>query len=205
MSNEHPERPANEGEEYLPERPTQANPAETDQSQPVSSVVDGVIKTLSSNDKPAAEVQEASMSAPDGKELEVRVKKALIYFVDDEPAMNIVLKRGFSRLGFENLRSFNDGDEVIAAMFDKGGAIRELPDVIISDTQMMRMGGLALYEKIKAIEGLQPFFIAASGNGEFKEKWQDVPFILKPYDINEVACRVTKTLTSRFGPENRRR
>jgi len=131
----------------------------------------------------------------DDAQLEMLIKKALIYVVDDELVMRILMDRALENAGFENIKLFADGDDVIKAIFDEDGRIREMPALIMSDTEMKRMGGLALYEKIKTInESARPLFLASSGNHNTQAKWGSVPFISKPFDIFEVTKMVAEEL-----------
>ncbi len=144
----------------------------------------------------------AAASAKEGNEqdMEEIVRNALIYVVDDDDIVRIMMGEGFKRCGFRHIKVFRDGDEVIPAMFDAGGKLREIPDVILCDTEMARMGGLELYKRIRLLgKTVQPLFVATSGNHNIREEWGDVPFIEKPFMISEVVKDVTHELKQKKG------
>jgi len=135
-------------------------------------------KAAEAGSPPVAKISELS---EDGEE---RLKQALIYVVDDEESILRLLGRILGRKGFNNIKYFNDGAEVLPALFANDGTLREAPDLFILDTQMPIMDGPKLYVQLMKIsEQLRPNVIAISGGMRNNEQWdKEVSFLHKPFD-----------------------
>ena len=132
---------------------------------------------------------------PNGIDAERILANALIYIVDDEAGIRRMLHRIFNDAGYKNIRMFEDGDEVLAAMFDPDGAVLELPDVILSDTNMERVSGPAMHRQIaNANLERDPVVIALSGNSKNQDEWGKVIFMVKPFDNKEILAKVKDEL-----------
>jgi len=96
---------------------------------------------------------------------ETSSKGAIIWVADDEePVRNLVPRFLRKRIGAEEVETFADGQELLDA-YDKALAGEEnLPDLILSDLRMPRMGGEKLLEHIKEKAKRLPVFIIMSGN-----------------------------------------
>lgn len=85
---------------------------------------------------------------------------ARILLVDDEPEIRRLLSRHLQRLGY-TVREAGDGEEAVAL------AIAEIPDVVITDMAMPRMGGLELLERLRNMDPGLPV-IVLTGHGSFE-------------------------------------
>jgi CheY-like chemotaxis protein len=153
---------------------------------------------------PASSHEQAAAS--DGS-VEKEIKKSLIYVVDDEDLLRILLSRILEKQGYGNYRVFSDGDEAASAIFSDDGTYHEIPDLIITDTEMKRMGGPALHEKLKSIpEQYRPAVIAASGNHFNKNAWdaEGVPFVSKPFDAASIASLTMEVLMKRLAAKSKK-
>lgn len=88
------------------------------------------------------------------------MKDARILLVDDEPEIRRLLSRHLQRLGY-TVREAADGEEA-AAM-----ATVEIPDVVITDMAMPRMGGLELLERLRNMDPSLPV-IVLTGHGSLE-------------------------------------
>lgn len=161
-------------------------------------------------DNPEQEQTEAAPTeialAQDERKLEELVRKAVIYVVDDDPFMRRLMFSGLKMFGFENIEVFDDGEDALnalAKLYDEKGRLKKGmrgPDMILSDTEMRKVGGLELYRKMKEmIRAELPLFIAFSGDHSKKEEWGSVPFVQKPYDFSQLQERIIGDLKARFG------
>jgi CheY-like chemotaxis protein len=152
-------------------------------------------------DVPAAssKADDADTGAADGREdPEDLINHALIYIVDDTTMIGDMLSAAFRIKNLENVKVFSDGDEVLAAMFDEDGQLREIPDAIVCDTDMDRIGGPELYARIKSVcDSVGTVFVAMSGDPDKRKKWGDIPFFKKPFRLFEILDFVTDSLKKR--------
>ncbi len=77
---------------------------------------------------------------------------ARVLLVDDEPEIRRLLSRHLKRLGY-TVREAGDGEEAAAAAED------EIPDVVITDMAMPRLGGLELLEKLRSLDPGLPVIV----------------------------------------------
>ncbi len=86
-----------------------------------------------------------------------------IYLVDDDPTVSRAFKRILGGKKFSNIQTFNDGQEAFEHMH-KDGQWVEIPDLIISDTNMPHMDGPKLAMALQNIEASKrPRFLALTG------------------------------------------
>jgi|WetSurMetagenome_2_1015567.scaffolds.fasta_scaffold136134_1 CheY-like chemotaxis protein len=162
-------------------------------------------------DKKSEDVSVGSESATgelrQREEREAILKNSLIYIVDNEPAMTRAIERLLKMSGFKNTRLFYDGDEVFPVIFSDDGTYHEIPDLVITDTEMKRVGGLALYERLKTIpDALRPAIIAVSGGNDQQKSWskEEVSFIPKPFDRGIMEISVDRVLRERLARKNQK-
>jgi DNA-binding NtrC family response regulator len=88
------------------------------------------------------------------------MKNARILLVDDEPEIRRLLSRHLQRLGY-TVQEAVDGEKAAAAV------AAEIPDVVITDMSMPRLGGLELLERLRSIDpGLPVIVLTAHGSLE---------------------------------------
>ncbi|HWR20322.1 MAG TPA: response regulator, partial [Verrucomicrobiae bacterium] len=85
---------------------------------------------------------------------------ARILLVDDEPEIRRLLSRYLQRLGY-TVREAEDGEAAVAA------ATVEIPDVVITDMSMPRLGGLELLEQLRNMDPGLPV-IVLTGHGSIE-------------------------------------
>ena len=122
----------------------------------------------------------------------IRGGSEVILVVEDEEAIRRTAQRGLERLGYTVLVAA-DGVEALALL--RGG---QHVDLVISDSVMPRMGGLDLHERLLR-EGIKTRFLLASGywpeeQGAGAVPPPDVPFLPKPWTLNELARKVREVL-----------
>lgn len=118
-----------------------------------------------------------------------------IHCCDDEPHILLAVSLKFSKAGF---RVTTDGDGQAAWESIQ----RERPQLLITDLQMPRMGGLELIRRIRAtpeLHDLPVILLTAKGlevdNDELFEKFGISEVICKPFSPRELVERA-KTLIS---------
>ncbi|MDE2059172.1 MAG: response regulator [candidate division NC10 bacterium] len=84
---------------------------------------------------------------------------ARILLVDDEPEIRRLLSRHLRRLGY-TVREAEDGEAAAALVKE------EIPNVVITDMAMPRLGGLGLLEKLRSVDPDLPV-IVLTGHGSF--------------------------------------
>jgi diguanylate cyclase (GGDEF)-like protein len=122
-----------------------------------------------------------------------------ILFVDDEPAIRVLVARQLSRLGFT---------PVVAATAEEALALSENEHfrVVIADLEMSGMGGLALLQRLSPLQP-QARFLVLTGRGavagELLPRGHRIRVFQKPWDERELAAAVRGTdavSTSSFPP-----
>ncbi len=83
-----------------------------------------------------------------------------VLIVDDEPEIRRLLSRHLQRLGY-TVREAGDGEEAAAV------ATVDIPDVVITDMSMPRMGGLELLETLRNMDPGLPV-IVLTGHGSLE-------------------------------------
>jgi len=122
---------------------------------------------------------------------------AKLLIVDDEDNIRKVLKQLLARNGFTDIIEASDGVEALEKINDN-----EI-DLVISDINMPRMDGIALYEKAKK---LGPVFIILTAFGSIETAVNMVKsgvydFISKPFDESELVNTVKKAVSERCSSE----
>ncbi len=112
-----------------------------------------------------------------------------ILFVDDEPAIRVLVARQLSRLGFT---------PVVAATAEEALALSEHEHfrVVIADLEMSGMGGLALLQRLSPLQP-QARFLVLTGRGavagELLPRGHRIKVFHKPWDERELAAAVRGT------------
>ena len=122
---------------------------------------------------------------------------AKLLIVDDEDNIRKVLKQLLARNGFTDIIEAADGVEALEKINDNE------VDLVISDINMPRMDGIALYEKAKK---LGPVFIILTAFGSIETAVNMVKsgvydFISKPFDEMELVNTVKKAVSERCSSE----
>ena len=124
---------------------------------------------------------------------------ASIYLADDEPANRLLLEQVLARGGFRQVRSFADGQQLLAAC-----AERE-PDLILLDLRMPQIDGLAVLRELGRRSRRRPdlpiIVLTADANVDsrnraLREGASD--FLAKPFDFEEVVLRCRNLLETRL-------
>jgi two-component system cell cycle sensor histidine kinase/response regulator CckA len=115
-----------------------------------------------------------------------------ILVVEDEEAIRRTAQRGLEHLGYTVLVAA-DGAEALALL--RGG---RRVDLVISDCVMPRMGGIEFRERLLR-DGINVRFLLASGywpeeHGGAPIPPPGVPFLPKPWTLNELARKVREVL-----------
>lgn len=119
-----------------------------------------------------------------------------ILVVEDEPAIRRAAKRLLEKKGYTVLLA-EDGIEALEVVERQGDRI----DLIISDVVMPRMGGVLLYQALRQRDLRVPFMFTS---GYALRDVRDgiptdagVPFMHKPWDVNDLLGRVRQVLDLR--------
>lgn len=111
-----------------------------------------------------------------------------ILLAEDEAALRRIGERVLGRLGYRVLTA-GDGDEALRIFHEHESEI----DLVISDSVMPHLGGVAVYEALHRHD--PPIrFILASGEPPGGEHPPDIPFLPKPWSIDDLARRVREVL-----------
>jgi CheY-like chemotaxis protein len=122
----------------------------------------------------------------------IRGGNETILVVEDEDAIRRSAQRGLERLGYTVVVAA-DGVEALALL--RAG---QRVDLVISDSVMPRMGGLEFRERLLR-DGIKTRFLLASGywpeeRGAAPVPPPGVPFLPKPWTLNELARKVREVL-----------
>jgi CheY-like chemotaxis protein len=115
-----------------------------------------------------------------------------LLLVEDEEAIRGAAKRGLEQLGYRVLVA-GDGHEALKILRGGRGV-----DLVISDSMMPRLGGAELYERIRE-SGIRVKFLLASAytpqeTAEAATPRSDIPFLPKPWTLNELTRKVRELL-----------
>jgi len=122
----------------------------------------------------------------------IRGGKETILVVEDEEAIRRSAKRALEQLGYTVLLA-EDG-AVALAILRAGRSV----DLVVSDSVMPRLGGAELYQRLRD-EGIRIPFLLASGYsaheaGAGAHPRHDLPFLPKPWTLNELTRKVRELL-----------
>ena len=119
-----------------------------------------------------------------------------VLIVDDEPEIRRLLARHLQRLGYA-VQEAGDGEEAAAA------AEVEIPDVVITDMAMPRLGGLELLERLHSMDPGLPV-IVLTGHGSLDNviaamrRGAAFDYLLKPLpDLTVLEVAVARALEVR--------
>ena len=116
-----------------------------------------------------------------------------VLIIDDDPAIQLLLKRTLKSEGYE-LTVASDGEEGLTKAKDL------YPSLVICDWIMPRMNGLEVCRHIKAIPELNTtFFILLTSMGSVDDRVKGLDagaddFLCKPIEMNELKARVRSGL-----------
>ncbi|MGF1482334.1 MAG: PP2C family protein-serine/threonine phosphatase [Cyanophyceae cyanobacterium] len=114
---------------------------------------------------------------------------AQILVIDDDPAIQILLKRTLSRQGYQVVTA-NNGEEGLAK------ALELRPAMVVCDWLMPRMNGLEVCRQVKATPSLSTtFFILLTSLGSVEDRVKGLDagaddFLCKPIEMYELKARV---------------
>lgn len=120
--------------------------------------------------------------------------KANILIVDDEAAIRKALVRFLTSLGYQ-VEAASDGTEAIEM------AKNRIYDLVISDLKMPSLSGIELIAEFKKLSA-KTVFIIMTGFGTIESAVEAIKagafhYITKPFDLDDVALLVEKSLTYR--------
>ena len=110
-----------------------------------------------------------------------------ILIVDDEPAIAQILATLMNDEGFA-ARTARDGQEALA-LLAQGGV-----DLMLSDVMMPRMDGRALLAELRRRGDRTPVVLMSAVRARDLE---DMPFVAKPFDVDELLEVVRENLGAR--------
>ena len=115
--------------------------------------------------------------------------KGNILVVDDEPQITRVLKTTLSSHGY-GTRIAGDGDEALQVMKDWS------PDLLITDLRMPNMDGLELCRRVREKSLIPIIVLSVKGEERTKVEALDAgadDYVTKPFNVNELLARVTRS------------
>ncbi|NJM17132.1 MAG: response regulator [Bacteroidales bacterium] len=74
----------------------------------------------------------------------INFKEPLIFIVEDEPAMQVLIEKTLKANHFKHIQKFNNGEDCVKAI-ENG----ELPDIVLQDFDLPGMNGLEVMIKAK--------------------------------------------------------
>ena len=142
---------------------------------------------------PAA-VREAPAPAR-GRRAEAEGGGRTILVVEDEEALRRAARRILERAGYRILVA-EDGAEALAILADH----RDQVDLVFTDMIMPKLGGRGLYDRVQSEIGPVRFLVASGYAGrDVREDHglpPQVPFINKPWTLEELVTRVREVLAA---------
>ncbi|MFL5760062.1 MAG: response regulator transcription factor [Thermomicrobiales bacterium] len=112
---------------------------------------------------------------------------SLILVVDDERALTGVMADLLGDEGY-TVREAHDGLDAFEL------ALRESPDLVLSDVQLPRLDGLALVGQLRAAGRAIPVVLMSAINIEVNIP--GVRFVLKPFDLDHLLAIVREGLST---------
>jgi len=139
--------------------------------------------------------ERTTSAVPDGLLPSVERANARILVIDDEPSNIRLLTRLLMRMGCTNVQATSDDRCALARYRDFA------PDLVLLDLHMPHTDGYALLERMRAAtpnDAMTPVLVlTADGSPEARRRANHLgatAFIAKPYDVDEVAQRVSSLL-----------
>jgi len=117
-------------------------------------------------------------------------KRKTILIVDDEPAIIRFLRGTLEANGFKPLVA-TDGAEALQTIE------RELPDLVVLDIMMPRMGGFEVCKRIREWSPVPVIMLSGRGDEEGKVECLNLgadDYITKPFGVSELLARVRAVL-----------
>ena len=148
--------------------------------------------------KPEEELQSGERQARDPLDgrSHTAVGNRVVLIVEDEPAVRTLARRMLERSGFHVLTAA-DGAEALVILDREGEKVQ----VVVSDLEMPRMGGLELFECLRGRGMRVPFILASgyqsvSGLHEVSERWkEDLAQLQKPWTRADILEAVNAAFT----------
>lgn len=120
------------------------------------------------------------------RSLQVLAVRPLILIVDDEPDIRTVLAHSLLDEGYRVV-SAADGEEAL------GHIAVEVPDVIVSDIRMPKVGGLALIQRLRSTGLLTPIILISTWTPPVG--MPGVRFVPKPFDLDRITEAIELSLS----------
>lgn len=117
-------------------------------------------------------------------------RRKTILIVDDEPAIIRFLRGTLDANGFKPLVA-TDGTEALEMIE------RELPDLVVLDIMMPRMGGVEVCKRIREWSPMPVIMLSGRGDEEGKVECLNLgadDYITKPFGVSELLARVRAVL-----------
>ncbi len=113
--------------------------------------------------------------------------------VEDEPGLTRVVQRILERRGYRVYTAAN-GVEALQVLAEHLGGV----DLVFTDLAMPKLGGAALYQRVRTELGPMRFLFA-SGYSALEAQWKqglpaDLPFVSKPWTLAELLGGVRAAL-----------
>jgi CheY-like chemotaxis protein len=122
------------------------------------------------------------------------MKHKRLLTIDDEEAIQIVLKFGINMVSGWEVLSENNGKMGIAT------AQKELPDAILLDVMMPEMDGISTFKALQAnpiTADIPVIFLTAKAQADEKRQFNDLGIsgvITKPFNALDLPDRISKIL-----------
>jgi CheY-like chemotaxis protein len=126
-------------------------------------------------------VHDASAPRPDGPSRGERAQRHdVVLIVDDESCLRAVLAELLEGAGYQVIEAENGADALHVMQ-------RERPTVVLTDYTMPGLDGPGLIRRLRTQPATRHIpIIAMSATRPSRESLGDVPFIEKPFDVDEV-------------------
>ena len=132
-------------------------------------------------------------ATPEGRRLESAGGGRTILVVEDEEALRRAARRILERAGYRVLVAEN-GEQALDILAGQ----RERVDLVFTDMIMPKLGGRGLYDRVRSEIGPVRFLVASGYAGrDVREDHglpPDVPFINKPWTLDELVTHVREVL-----------
>jgi CheY-like chemotaxis protein len=147
----------------------------------------------------AAPARAAPLPAEDRRSPAADGRGQTILVVEDEEALRRAARRILERAGYRVLVA-EDGEQALGILVAQRGGV----DLVFTDMIMPKLGGRGLYDRVQAEFGRVRFLVASGYAGrDVREDHglpPQVPFINKPWTLEELVARVREVLDSPLMP-----